>query len=257
MKYINKYIIRSIAVLSFCVIVASCSQDDFQLISENDRMLKLTASVEGMMTRAGENDSWTTGDEIRVRIGDYPWTGHYALNADGSVKDAIDALAWPFTDGFVSAWYPYLEEGTVVSIQNQVEAKKRHEINFMAARTVREMNYKEIVKLTFMRQMVKVSSVLSAGDGVTEEDLKTATVSYYGFTSVKFSENGLTGNGNGLITPGSAWEALLLPQNMTGKPFIKVDLTVKVNGVPIDKTLIYSPESGRVNLKPERSILSI
>lgn len=119
----------------------------------------------------------------------------------------------------------------------------------MAARTERSMNYKEIVDLTFKHQMAKVHCNLFKGDGITEEDLATAKVSYYGFTSVTFSENGLTGHGNDLITPGDGWEALLLPQDMTGKPFIRIDLTVKVNGVSIDKTLIYAPESGKGKLE--------
>lgn len=111
------------------------------------------------------------------------------------------------------------------------------------------MNYKEIVNLHFEHQMSKVSCNLFKGDGITEEDLATAKVSYYGFTSVTFSEKGLTGNGNDMITPGDGWEALLLPQDMTGKPFIRVDLTVTVNGVSIDKTLIYTPESGKGKLE--------
>lgn len=118
------------------------------------------------------------------------------------------------------------------------------------------MNYKEIVNLNFEHQMSKVHCNLFKGDGITEADLATAKVSYYGFTSVTFSEDGLTGNNEEWITPGAGWEALLLPQNMTGKPFIKVDLTVTVNGVEIPKTLIYTPEAGRGNLRPVRSILS-
>lgn len=108
-------------------------QDEFSLLPEEERSLKLTASVEGMVTRAGDAGFWADGDTIRVRIGDYPWTDRYALNTDDSVKDAIDALAWPHTDDFVSAWYPYWKEGAEVSIQNQL--KGRHAIDFLSART--------------------------------------------------------------------------------------------------------------------------
>lgn len=111
------------------------------------------------------------------------------------------------------------------------------------------MNYKEIVNLNFEHQMSKVHCNLFKGDGITEEDLATAKVSYYGFTSVTFSEDGLTGNNEEWITPGAGWEALLLPQNMTGKPFIKVDITLTVNGNTIPKTLIYTPEAGRGQLE--------
>lgn len=251
MNSIKKYILLTIAAMSLSVVAGSCTQDEFG-IEHGDKLppgeypLKLTASVEGMKTRTNNTDSWDEGDEIRVRIGDYPWTGRYELNTDGSVKDAIDPLAWPYTDDYVSAWYPYLELGTEVSISDQSEGS--HDVNFMIAHTDRSMNYKEIVNLNFEHQMTKVHCNLIKGDGITEEDLATAKVSYYGFTSVTFSENGLTGNGNGLIDTGSTYEALLLPQDMSGKPFIKVDLTVYVNRVPIPKTLIYTPESGKGKL---------
>lgn len=194
-----------------------------------------------MVSRAGDPAFWDDGDVIRVRIGSYPWTGKYALNTDGSVKKSIDALAWPHPDDFVSAWYPFLDEGAEVSINDQ--SKGYHKFDFLEAHTDRMMNYKEIVNLNFYHQMAKVRCELIKGDGVTEDDLKTVKVSYFGFPTVVFSEQGISGKGsNEYITSAADYSALLVPQDMSGKPFIKVDLTVTVNNVPVPKTLVYTPQ---------------
>lgn len=248
MNFIKKHILRFIAAMSLCVVAASCSQEELGITPDGIFPLKFTATVDGMVSRANDTDSWADGDTIRVRIDTYPWIGRYSLNADGTIKSAIEALAWPYPNGRVSAWFPFFgNEGTEVSISDQ--SKGFHSFDFLSAQTEEQKNYKEIINLNFEHQMTKVHCNLIKGDGITEEDLATAKVSYYGFTSVTFSENGLTGNGNGLINTGSTYEALLLPQDMSGKPFIKVDLTVYVNRVPIPKTLIYTPESGKGKLE--------
>lgn len=242
--------------MSLCVIVASCSQDDLGVkqngtLPEGKFPLKLTASVEGMVSRAGETDYWADGDQIRVCIGNdeklYPWIGNYSLNPNGYVKEAIEALAWPYQDGYVSAWFPYFENNMDVSISNQ--SKGYHRFDFMKARTDGPVNYTDVVSLNFKHQMAKVGCILFKGEGITDEDLETAEVSYYGFTEVKFSEEEFKGDVNGWITPTSDFSALLVPQDMSGKEFIEVKITLKVNGVSIPKTLTYTPETGQGELK--------
>lgn len=246
MNIIKKHIFRAFAAMSLCAVAASCSQEEFGLTQDDERPLKLIATVEGMASRAADTDSWAKGDIIRVRIDNgidkYPWIGQYELNPDGTVKDAIDALAWPYTDGYVSAWFPFfgLNESLDVTINDQ--SKGYHAFDFMCARTDEQKHYTDIVNLTFKHQMSKATCTLTKGEGVTDEDLATAKVSYYGYTKALFSEDGLSGDEHGLITPASDFSALLVPQEMTGKSFIQVDLTVTVNDVPIEKTLIYSPE---------------
>lgn len=249
----KKHIFRFFAAISLCAVASSCSQEELGKMPDGEYPLNLKASVEGMVSRTGDTDSWADGDTIRVRISNtdvseyYPWVGKYVLNTDGTVKEAIDALAWPFLEGYVSAWYPFLKNDTEVSIHDQ--SKGYHAFNFMSARTERLMRYNEIVNLTFKHQMAKVRCKLIKGEGITDEDLETAKVSYYGFTKVVFRESGITGNVPGWITPTSDFEALLVPQDMLGQQFIKVNLTVTVNDVPIDKELIYTPEDGQANLK--------
>lgn len=150
-------------------------------------------------------------------------------------------MAWPFLEGYVAAWYPFLEEGTEVSITDQ--SNGYHSIDFLSAVTEGKKKYNDVVNLNFKHLMSKVRCEFTAGDGVTEEDLKTAKVRYYGVPTVVFSEKGLTGKGEAAyITAASDHSALMFPQDdVKGLPFITVDLTVTVNDVQIPKTLVYTP----------------
>lgn len=247
MNTIKNYIIGSVAAVLFCGLAVSCEQDNFRMIPETERALKLITSVDGMVSTAGNPDFWSDGDIIGVRIGDYPVAGQYVLNTDGTIKDAIEALAWPKTDDFVTAWFPYMTEGEEVSITDQSEG--HHKFDFLWAASDRAMNYKEIVNLHFKHQMVKVRCELIKGDGVTEEDLKTAEIQYYGIPTVRFSEKGISGKGDPTyITSGSDYSALLLPQDISGLPFIKINLTLTINDARIPKTLVYTPEDGAEGL---------
>ena len=63
--------------------------------------------------------------------------------------------------------------------------------------------------------------------------MKEATVRIAGYTKVSFSEGKLAGTDDGWITPASDNDALLVPKNMTGRPFIKVSIS--------GKDFIYTP----------------
>ncbi|MDE6395089.1 MAG: hypothetical protein K2K77_07085, partial [Duncaniella sp.] len=64
---------RALAMLSLCAVVSSCSEDECGIGPDNmlsgEHPLKLTASVDGMRSRADESCSWVDGDSIAVRIG--------------------------------------------------------------------------------------------------------------------------------------------------------------------------------------------
>lgn len=84
--------------------------------------------------------------------------------------------------------------------------------------------------------MAKVSYTLEKGDGITDGDLNGAAVQIAGYTKASFSEGILTGTDDGWITPTATdCEALLVPQDMTGKPLIKVSIN--------DNYFIYTPDT--------------
>ena len=244
MKRSKTQLLRSLAAMMLLSAgLASCSQDDMPQtggtpLPEGEYPLTLTASVDGMNTRATGKDAWVDGDMIGVRIGTDDATGCYELNSDGSMKNVITPVYWQSTaPTTVTAWYPY-EGKKSVDISDQ--SKGFVNIDFLTA-TAPEQNYQSSVSLKFEHQMAKVSYTLKKGDGITDEDLRGAVVQIAGYTKASFSEGILTGMVDGWITPASNNDVLLVPQDMTGRPFIKVS----ING----NNFIYTPGEGAANLQ--------
>lgn len=224
---------------------ASCSQDDMPQtggtpLPEGEYPLTLTARVDGMNTRATGKDEWADGDEIGVRIGTDGATGRYKLNEKGTVKEAPTPVYWQSTaPATVTAWYPYTSQNGV-DISDQSEGFAA--FDFLTA-TAPDQNYQSSVSLKFEHQMAKVSYTLKKGDDVTDEELSGATVILMGNTTATFVNGVLSpadSENNGEIT--SCYDgtqktgaALLVPQNMTDKPFIKV----RING----KDFTYTPST--------------
>lgn len=228
--------VRTAILLSLILATTSCSQDEALTggtpLPDDEYPLMLTASVDGMNTRAAGKDGWTDGDEIGVRIGTGDAAGRYKLTADGAVKETVTPVYWQNTaPATVTAWYPY-ESTREKDISDQSGGFAA--IDFLTA-TADGQDYTSPVTLEFKHQMAKVSYTLVKGDGITDEELKGATVQIAGFTQASFSHGTLTGGTDGWITPTSDKDVLLVPQDMTGKPFIKVD----ING----KAFIYTPST--------------
>ncbi len=180
-----------------------------------------------MNTRSAGKDAWTDGDEIGVRIGTNGATGHYTLNAAGTVKEAVTLVYWQNADtATVTAWYPYGAR-TAVNISDQSDGFA--DFDFLTA-TMTGADYKNPVTLQFKHQMAKVSYTLK-GDAVTDDELKTAVVTLLGDATATF-ENGVLGAADqtdGVIKScydGATLKgaALLVPQDMAGKPLIKVSI---------------------------------
>lgn len=238
MKRSKTQLLRSLAAAMLLgTAFTSCSQDDMPQtggtpLPEGEYPLTLTASVDGMNTRATGKDAWVDGDMIGVRIGTDVATGCYELNSDGSMNNVITPVYWQNTaSSTVTAWYPY-EEKIDVPISDQ--SKGFAKIDFLTA-TALEQSYKSSVSLKFEHQMAKVSYTLKKGDGITDENLEGATVQIAGYTKASFSEGELKGMDDGWITPAPDNDALLVPQNMKDRPFIKVS----ING----KDFTYTPST--------------
>lgn len=231
------------AALLLCASAASCSQDDLGIeqgepLPPGKYPLTLTATVDGMNTRSAGKDTWAEGDRIGVRIGADGAKGCYELNHEkGSVKEVHTPVYWQSTaPATVTAWYPF-EAQTAKDITDQ--SKGYEAIDFLKA-TAENKKFTDKVNLSFIHQMAKVSYTLKKGDGITDNDitdndLKEATVQIAGYTKVSFSEGKLAGTDDGWITPASDNDALLVPKNMTGRPFIKVSIS--------GKDFIYTPDA--------------
>lgn len=219
------------AAVLLCAGLASCSQDDIpgnpqgEPLPGGEYPLMLTASVDGIRSRAAGKDAWTDDDEIGVRIGADGATGRYKLNADGTVKDAAAPVYWlNSARATVTAWYPYADKKGVY-INNQSTGYAAYD--FLTA-TAENQSYRTPATLVFKHQMAKVKYILKAGFGITEDELATASVQIYGYYTASFKQGTLTGSSSSWYTPfatsSTEGEALLVPQNMAGKPFIRVKI---------------------------------
>lgn len=238
-------------------LLSSCNQEEMAHdggtpLPDGKYPLRLSASVaEAVQTRTKGMDNWTgDGTEyIAVSVdGITPSTTYkYQItDAGGSTVFADDTqkpFYWQSTTqtANVTAWYPY-DNQIGIDITRQDKMDDLSEIDFLKADRMENVNYQTPITLTFRHQMAKVCYTLMPGDGITAGDLASATVSIAGYTQANFSKGTLGGDVDGWITPTSDGEALLVPQNMTDKPFIKVS----INGYDF----IYTPGAGAADLQP-------
>lgn len=209
----------------FCLVAASCSDegDTDNHLPEGKYPMTFATAVEGATaTRATTDNSWTGGEEVAIQIGDE--TKKYQAANNGKLSIAEDAVPfyWQSTNDItVNAWYPY-NDGTIPDLK--VKANQNEGNNYQAS------DYLEAVDATvafnnpilpFTHRTAKVEVTLVAGNGVG--DVSGAVVTF-------LNQSGVEGDGNE-VTPKTGTEsgvttyiALVIPQQMQGKQFIKVAL---------------------------------
>ena len=217
-------------VMLFCGALASCSSEDENGTSLPDGKypLQLTAEVAQPQTRAGGKDTWTGGEEIRVEMKGVFGTKAYVMDAAGNAvpKDAANTFFWKNTaEDRISAWTPDLEAETDIS--DQTKGYAAFDVLYASAMG----RYDQAVNLRFLHRMAKIEVTLKAGEGITEEELEGATVTIFG--------DPLTHSTGGLVSPGDQsdgeikpyydaatkkYEALVPPQDMTGKPLVRISI---------------------------------
>lgn len=228
-------------VMLICGVLASCSSEDESTapLPDGKYPLQLTAEVAQPQTRAGGKDAWTGGEEIRVSLEGVFGNKTYVMDASGnaSPKDADNAFYWKNTDeARVSAWTPDIESETDISDQSGGYAA----FDVLYASAIGR--YDQAINLRFIHRMAKIEVILKAGEGITEEELEGATVTIFG--------DPLTHSTAGLVSPGDQsdgeikpyydaatkkYEALVPPQDMTGKPLIRISIS--------SNDFTYTPET--------------
>lgn len=240
-------------------LLSSCNQEEMahdggMPLPDGKYPLLLSASVaEAVQTRTAGMDSWTgDGTEyIAVSVDDItPSTIYkYQITDTGGSTVFADDTQEPFywqnsaQTATVTAWYPYADQ-TGIDITRQDEMTDLSEIDFLKADRMGNVNYRTPIALTFRHQMAKVCYTLVPGDGITAGDLtdEKTKVSIAGYTQANFSKGTLTKSAEeGWITPTADGEALLVPQDMTDRPFIKVSIS--------GNDFIYTPGAGAADLK--------
>ena len=248
---------KHLAVAVFaCLMAASCSDvtDDGTALPDGKYPMTFTAAVDGLSapdpatratTGADGKTSWAVGNPVAIsmdggashkvyKISD---AGTGAMVADGEAN----TLYWQKSDETktLAAWHPVSctvgnSGGSEVSITDQSSGFGTLE-NILHA-PAQDYTYSNggSVAFTFRHALAKVKVALKKGDGIEESDLSNATVRLTGYTAGSLGYDGMTGSegSNGEITPktetpgggAATYTALVIPQQMQGKKFIKVTI---------------------------------
>ena len=257
---------RHLAVAGFaCLLAASCSDGmdgDSNALPDGTYPMTFTAAVDGLTaTRATTTDgatSWVADDQVAIsadggtnhKVYKITDASSGAMSPDNSGSSDANTLYWSKTTETLAAWHPVgctIGSGSgegEVSITDQSSGFGTLE-NILHS-PAKQYSYSNssggsngTVAFTFRHALAKVKVTLQAGDGITADDLSTATVAFMGYTAGTLGYNGLTvasGSTNGAIkskketvtpsdgsgTNSTTYTALLIPQQMQNKQFIKV-----------------------------------
>lgn len=237
----NRYYWTILASLS--LVAASCGKTEPEsatALPEGKYPLKLTAEMTQPLTRSGGKDAWTGGEEIGVSMDGLLSPRKFVIEPGGSAKpiDAANAIWWKNADeARVTAWYP-----DIVNPALDISDQSGGYADFDLVWATAIGRYDRDIVLQFTHRMAKIEFSLAAGDGITEEELSSASVKVLGDDEAYFSIGmiGVADKSDGEIAPyydsaTKKFEAVVVPQDMTGKPLIRIGLG--------GKTFAYTPET--------------
>ncbi len=220
---------RHLAVAAFaCLLTASCNDvtDDGTTLPDGTYPMTFTASVDGLTaTRATPDNSWAGGEEVAIQIGSE--VKKYTAANDGSLTIAENGTPfyWQTTsDITVNAWYPYsTTKPTVAELRvkaNQSEGNNYQSSDYLEAVDA-TVTFNTPAALIFKHRTAKVVVTLKAGEGVT--DVANAAVTFVNQTGVDGGGTEVTPKTE-TIAGVTTYTALVIPQQMKGKKFIKVTI---------------------------------
>lgn len=235
----NRYYWTILASLS--LVAASCGKTEPEsatALPEGKYPLKLTAEMTQPLTRSGGKDAWSGGEEIGVSMDGLLSPRKFVIEPGGSAKpiDAANAIWWKNADeARVTAWYP-----DIVNPALDISDQSGGYADFDLVWATAIGRYDQEIVLQFTHRMAKIEFSLAAGDGITEEELSSASVKVLGDDEAYFSIGmiGAADKSDGEIAPyydsaTKKFEAVVVPQDMTGKPLILIGLG--------GKTFAYTP----------------
>lgn len=257
---------RHLAVAGIlCLLAVSCSDvtDDGTTLPDGTCPMTFTASVDGLVATRATTDadgktSWQENDPVAISMDgganhkEYKIsnasTGAMVPNGEGNT------LYWQKSNETktLAAWYPVSctigsnTGSSGVNITDQSSGFGALE-NILHA-PAQEYTYSSgnPVAFVFRHALAKVKVTLQKGDGIEDNDLSNATVTFTGYIAGSLGYGGMTGSGsNGEIisktetaSGGAAtYTALVIPQQMQNQKFIKV--TIGVGGAARD--YFYTP----------------
>ena len=246
------------------LVLAACTGDDDAAWPEGGVPLELYAAVEGYssanaQTRATTENRWEGGEKVRLWI-----SSSFFGMPDQDVYPSVDSdgklivnLAWvsPDEEKGIQGVYPLSRNIVSFSVLADQRDEGYQDSDCMAAPYLRIAVTSPDKTLVFRHVIAKVVVHLKAGNGVTGDELQRATVTFENLTCTGGRVN--TSNGTAeQVTPGTdhitpnevtpaadeyvrTVRALLPPQNMSGRKFVKI----VIGG----KTFYYTPAAGEAD----------
>ena len=223
--------------------------------------MTFTASVDGLTATRATTDNngkttWQAEDPVAISMDGGANHKQYKIsdaNTGAMIPDGDgNILYWSKRQETLAAWYPVSYTVGSNTGSGEVDITDQN-TGFGALENIlhapaQDYTYSSSnpVAFTFRHALAKVKVTLKKGDGITDDDLSAATVTFTGYTAGSLGYNGMTGSGsNGDITPktetasGGAptYTALVIPQQMQSKKFIKV--TIGADGAA--RNYFYTP----------------
>lgn len=252
----RKRILQTACTLTAVLLLAAaCTQDELsggkgEPLPEGKYPMTFATTVEGVTaTRATTDNSWAGGEDVAVQVGTAN-PKKYTASTDGKLSAATGETPfyWESTteEKTVSAWYPYsATKPTSFSVkkdQSGTDGTDGYQASDLIYAASQKVTYSGSKELNFNHLPVKVVVNLKAGDGVTADEVKVASVTIINqsLTSGAITDGTNTAdwsvaqvaNGDIGITPKTVTtaatdcqksvQALLVPRQMKGVSFIKV-----------------------------------
>lgn len=246
------------------LVLAACTGDDDAAWPEGGVPLELYAAVEGYssanaQTRATTENRWEGGEVVRLRIGSRI-TGstndiHLSVDSDGKLITNDAQCTWISPDEEKIIYGEYHNSQALISVQADQRDKGYQDSDCMAAPRIYITVTSPDKTLVFRHVTAKVVVHLKVGNGVTDDELKRATVTFENLTCTGGNINLSNGTAEQVrpgidhITPNEVTpaadgyvrtvRALLPPQDMSGRKFVKI----VIGG----KTFYYTPAAGEAD----------
>lgn len=244
------------------LVLAACTGDDDAAWPEGGVPLELYAAVEGYssanaQTRATTENRWEGGEKVWLRIEGVYGMKEIRLEVDSDGKLIIDGDWWrsPDEEKIIDGEYYNSQASASFSVQADQSNEGYQDSDYMFAPRICITVTSPDKTLVFRHVTAKVVVHLKAGNGVTDDELQRATVTFENLTCTRGSVNLSNGTaeqvrpGTDHITPNEVTpaadgyvrtvRALLPPQNMWKQKFVKI----VIGG----KTFYYTPAAGEAD----------
>lgn len=246
------------------LVLAACTGDDDAAWPEGGVPLELYAAVKGYssanaQTRATTENRWEGGEvvDLRIKIGDMTLASSLDVDSDGKLITNDVGCTWksPDEEKEIYGIYRSPTASSLFSVLADQSNEGYQDSDYMVAPKIRITVTSPDKTLVFRHVTAKVVVHLKVGNGVTDDELQRATVTFENLTCTGGRVN--TSNGTAeQVTPGTdhitpnevtpaadeyvrTVRALLPPQNKSGQKFVKI----VIGG----KTFYYTPAAGEAN----------